>query len=362
VPETYTPSNFFTAMVSSGPAPIRGPINAQAVESDARLVLSKSTSLLGYERYLTQARRWKGEGAALTASFEREVQTHAANAVVDTQSLTSAALRITNQFKQAGALDSMLSSWVTTIERSGPVTTAALLADLENQASFRQTLKDDDVTDEIWNSLIANLKNIDATLSVQNGKLTAASTVPNQDKRRILVFTSSPTGMPQTMSALLQRGRFERMAARFQQTGTAGLYLLPVPESDYELSDVILSGAILSVQSIAAHNRGLQDTGLAKYAGSAPIVIAAIIAVVAGVIAAWYEVTHCPGGASKSAACIAAEIIAILGIVGITVLLFEGFNKLTAGEGSDCYTMYYNFATGTWDCADGLPPIGPISH
>jgi hypothetical protein len=364
VPQSYTPSHFFRAMAGSEPAPAGAPINAQAVASDMSLVLSKSSSLLGYQQYLTHTRNWKGEGAVPTAGFTRAIQAQAAGAVVDTQALTSAALRITNQFKQAGRLDGMLSSWVAVIQQGGPLRTADLVSDLENQPSIRQTLKDDGITDDIWNSLIANLKNIDATLSVQNGKLTAAITAPNQDKPRNVVLVPSSKGPPPTLSALLQQGKFERLSGLFQQTGGTGLYLLPGPDRDLEVADVILSGAVLSVQSIAGHSRGLQDTGIAKYAGSAPALIVAIVAVVVGAVAFGITLKYCDGGKSRSPGCVAAEIFAILGIFALAALLIAGVAKLLGATDSGCPVMYYNFATGTWDCEDaaGLPPTGPISH
>jgi hypothetical protein len=348
VPETYTPSLFFTAMAGLGHTPAPGPMNAAAIDRDARLVLDKSTSLLGYQHYLAQARSWKAEGAALAPGFERELQVQAASAVVDTQTLALAALRIASQFKQAGQFDSMLSGWIAAIEKSGPINSAALLPDLENETSFRQNLKDEGVTDDIWKSLIANLKNIDATLSVQNGKLTV---VPNQDKSRILAFAPSPTGMPQTLSALLRRGEFERMTATFQRTGGTGLFLLPGPDRDRELAEVFLSGAILSVQSIAAHSRGLQDTGLAKYAGAGPIVIGAIIAVVVSAIAGWYFSNSCQQD-KTTGPCIAAAIFAILGFAGLAVLIQNSnLSQIppmpsTAG----CSQLSYNFRLGVWIC------------
>jgi len=321
MPDRASRSKFYAAMAAVRPAraPARGPINAQAIQRDASLVLAKATSLLGYQQYLSQARSWKARAKALPQGFEREVQAQAASALADSQALASAVLRMTNQFKQSGELDRMLGDWIATIGHSGPIHTADLVADLENQASIRQTLQAEGVSDDIWNSLITNLKNVDGSLSVQEGKLTAQMKVPGQDKPRKLVFAPSATGMPQTLSDLLRRGRFEQLAGLFLQTGGAGqLHLLPGPPRDLELADVVLSGAILSVQTMAAHSRGLQDAGLAKYAGSS--VTAVLVVALLGALGLGYvlEQKYCKDdGSPPSEACTAAQLLMVLGILGL---------------------------------------------
>jgi len=323
MPDRASRSKFYAAMAAVRPAraPARGPINAQAIQRDASLVLAKATSLLGYQQYLSQARSWKARAKALPQGFEREVQAQAASALADSQALASAVLRMTNQFKQSGELDRMLGDWIATIGHSGPIHTADLVADLENQASIRQTLQAEGVSDDIWNSLITNLKNVDGSLSVQEGKLTAQMKVPGQDKPRKLVFAPSATGMPQTLSDLLRRGRFEQLAGLFLQTGGAGqLHLLPGPPRDLELADVVLSGAILSVQTMAAHSRGLQDAGLAKYAGSSVTDILVVAFLGAAGLGYLLEGKYCTPGNEHSAACIAATILEFLGALGFVVL------------------------------------------
>jgi hypothetical protein len=365
VPDSPSPSKFYAAMAAMPAAPgqARGPINAQAIQRDASLVLARATSLLGYHQYLTEARSWKAQAKALPQDFEREVQVHAAGALTDTQALASAAPRMTSQFKQSGELNRMLSGWIATIGQSGPVHTADLVADLENQASIRQTLQAEGVTDDMWNSLIPNLKNVDGSLSVQAGKLAAQLKVPGQGTPRNLVFAPSPTGMPRNLSDLLRRGSYERLAGLFLQTGGTGkLHLLPGPPRDLELADVVLSGSILSVQSMAAHSRGLQDAGLAKYAGNAPGVIWVVATLAALVIGYLLFKKYCKkDGSSPSTACNAAVILLILGFLGMGALLggllaFAG-GTLPTGDGY-CASNYfvYNFNDGKWHCA--AEPLG----
>jgi hypothetical protein len=364
-----SPSKFYAAMDASrsARAPGRGPINAHAIQRDANLVLAKATSLLGYQQYLSQARSWKAQAKALPQGFEREVQAQAGSALADTQALASAVLRMTNQFKQSGELDRMLSNWIAAIGQSGPVHTADLLADLENQASIRQTLQAEGVSDDIWNSLITNLKKVDGSLSVQEGKLTAQMKVPGQDKPRYIVFTPSATGMPQTLSELLRRGSFERLTGLFLQTGGTGkLHLLPGPPRDLELADVVLSGSILSVQTIAAHSRGLQDAGLAKYAGSSVTAVLAVVFLGVAGIGYLLEQKYCkpPVEHDTSAACTSAKILTILGVLGL--LSVPGSLPPSDDPSSDsgCYgTVSVDVQTGpngttiiTYTCG---PPSSP---
>jgi hypothetical protein len=353
-------SRFYSALASAPPAPAHGPVNAQAIQEDRGLVLEKATSLLGYQQYLTQARSWKAARNTLPAGFEGEVQAQAVRAVADSQALAAAALRMTSQFKQAGEVDRMLSGWVAAIGQSGPVQTADLLADLENQTSVRQTLQAEGVTDEIWSNLVENLKKVDARLFVKDGKFAAELKVAGQDKPRSITFAPSATGMPQTLHDLLRRGSFERLSGHYAQYGSSKLHLLPGPERDLEVPDVVLAGAILSVQSMAEHSRGLQDAGLAKYAGSAPLIIWAVASLAALAIGYWLEKKYCKNdGNSPSAACIAGTLLFILGLMGLGVLLMGAVAALM-GPASDsgCATgvMYYSPIDGSTGCGEKSLP------
>jgi hypothetical protein len=332
MPDSPSRSKFYAAVAAlpRGHAPGRGPINAHAIQRDANLVLAKATSLLGYQQYLSQARSWKAQAKALPQGFEREVQAQAGSALADTQALASSVLRMTNQFKQSGELDRMLGDWIATIGQAGPIHTADLLADLENQASIRQSLQAEGISDDVWNSLIANLKNVDGSLSVQEGKLTAQMKVPGQDKPRDLAFAPSATGMPQTLSDLLRRGSFERLTGLFLQTGGAGKpHLLPGPPRDLELADVVLSGSILSVQAMAAHSRGLQDAGLAKYAGSSVTAVLEVVFLGALGIGLVLTEKYCGSpGSQGSAGCRAGLVLNILGMLGFAGLLLIGLGNL----------------------------------
>ena len=370
MPTGQAPSKFYTALASMPEAVATPmPINAQTIQRDASLVLAKVTSLLGYQQYLAQARDWKAQAKAIPVGFEREVQSQAASALTDTQALASAALRMTNQFKQSSELDRMLSRWIAAIGQSGPVQTADLVADLENETAIRQIRQAEGITDEIWSNLIQNLKNLEGSLSLQNGKLIAQVKIPGQDQPRNIALAPSAIGMPQTLYDLLQRGSFERLTGLFLQYGGARLHLLPGPERDLELADLVLAGSILSVQSMADHSRGLQDAGLAKYAGSAVVIIWAVAALAALVIGYLLENKYCKhDGTSESAACIAATILLILGILGLGALVLGGGLALILGPDSDSgctggvlvqeWSSDYPGGHFEWQCAPPSPPSG----
>jgi hypothetical protein len=169
--------------------------------------------------------------------------------------------------------------------------------------------------------------------------------------------------MPQTLSELLRRGSFERLAGLFLQTGGGGqLHLLPGPPRDLELADVALSGSILSVQTMAAHTRGLQDAGLAKYAGSAVVIIWAVAALAALVIGYLLEQKYCKhDGSPESAACIAATILFILGLLGTGALLVFGLLTLASpASDSGCASgvLVWSPDQPNWQCSQD-PSIHP---
>jgi hypothetical protein len=339
-------SKFYSAMLAT-PAPkagVRGPLNAAAIQRDASSALGNIASLRGYQEYLTQARSWKARAKNLTVGFEREVQTQAAGALTDTRALASAVLRITGHFKQSGELDRMLSSCTSAIRKSGPVHSADLLADLENEPSIRELLKAEGVTDDLWSALTTNLKNVKARMSVQNGKLAAELAIPGQDKPRNVALIPAATGMPTTLSALLQRGRFERLTEQFLRDDRSQFQLVTEPQRDLQMADVALAGSLLAVQAMAEHSRGLQDVGLAKYAGRGGLAIWAIGVLAAVLIGSLLVAKYCKNGDDENAGCIAGHILSFLGFLALIALIAVAAGVLFPAPGS----------TGTMTCAGGL--------
>jgi hypothetical protein len=347
-------------MIAAPGAGTRGPVHSAAIQRDANLALGNIASLRAYQQYLTQARSWKGRAKTAPVGFEREVQAQATGALTDTRALASAALRMTSQFKQSGELDRMLSSCISAIRQSGPVQSADLISDLENEPSIRQLLQAEGVTGDIWNSLTTNLKNVNARLFVRGGKLAAELKLPGKERPRNLALMPSATGMPTTLSELLQRGSFERLTELFLKNDRSKFQLVPGPQRDLEIADIILSGSILSVQAMAEHSRSLQDVGLAKYTGRGTAIIWVVAFLVATLIGYLLVNKYCNGN-SENAACIAGHILFILGTLGMMLLLAVGLAILFPATGStgpmmSCPGGVYHDPDGTTTCVVNVRP------
>jgi hypothetical protein len=311
-------SKFYGVLATTQTTAATGPMSRQANQQDADVAIQKANSLLGYQTYLEQARTWKAKSKALPSGFEREVQTQAANALIDTQALASATLRITARLKHSGEIDRMLANWIATINKTGPVHTSDLVSDLQRQPEVRQKLKDGGVTDDMWNTLVTHLKSFDGRFLVSKGRLGADLKLPNQKKPKRVVFAPSASGMPQTLSELLRRGSFEQQAKLFEKNGGAGIVLAaPGPQRDLELPDAVLTGAILGVQGMADHYRGLQDVGLAKYSGRGWFAVGLLIALVVTLVGAGLA-TSC-NQRSLGAECIVGGILLALGVAALAL-------------------------------------------
>jgi hypothetical protein len=306
-------SRFYSALATTQTTATTGPMSHQANQQDVSAGMQKASSLLGYQTYLEQARTWKAKSKTLAAGFEREVQTQAANALTDTRGLASATLRVTARLKHSGEIDRLLANWIATLKKTGPVHTSDLVADIQSQPEVRQKLRDKGLTDEMWNTLVTHLTNLDGSFLVHKGRLGADLKVPNQGKTKRFVFARSASGMPQTLSDLLRRGSFEQQAKLFEKDGGTGIVLTaPGPQRDLEVPDAVLTGAILGVQSMADHYRGLQDVGLSKYSGRGWVAAAILIALVVTLVGAGLA-TAC-NKRSLGAECIVGGILLFLGL------------------------------------------------
>jgi hypothetical protein len=173
------------------------------------------------------------------------------------------------------------------------------------------------MTDDVWNALVANLKEIDGKLFLHKGKVAADLKMRERGGTRRLVFAPSATGKPKSVSDLLRRGSFEQQAALFCKAGGPRLHVTPGPQRDLEIPEIALTGAILGVQSMADHHRGLQDVGLAGYSGRGWVGVVILIALTVMAIGAILQLAckHDP----DSAECIAGDILFALGSLGLGV-------------------------------------------
>jgi hypothetical protein len=315
---------FFRAIEQATLSVVGGPVNRAALQRDKHLALEKASNLLGYQNYLTQARRWKAARGGVSRSFEREVQAQAREAFADVRELAASTLRITRQLKQAGELDRMLDAWIAGVKASGPVQVQDLWNEVENDPRVHQLIKDDGVSDEVWAGIAGNIKKLEGRVFLQGGKLAAEVKLAGQELTSSMAFTQSPKGIPRKVSDLLRRGQFERMVEAFDRGDTLPLSLDVVEggPGEVELSDVVLACSILSVQQIAQHKNKLQDTGLATYAGSelsTALIVAGIILVIIGTALAF---EYCgsdsdPSGFKQSPSdnCAAAFVLWLVGML-----------------------------------------------
>jgi hypothetical protein len=348
-----SPSRFYAALATTQTTAVTGPTSHQANQKDLSVALQKAGSLLGYQTYLEQARTWKAKSRTLPSGFEREVHVQAAGALTDTQALAAATLRVTARLKHSGEIDRLLANWVATIKKTGPVHISDLVADIQSQPEVRQNLRDRGLTDDMWNTLVTHLKTVDGTFLVHQGRLGTDLKVPNQGKTKRLVFAPSATGMPQTLSDLLRRGSFEKQAKLFEQNGGAGILLTASgAQRDFEVPDAVLMGAILGVQSMADHYRGIQDIGLSKYSGRGWVAAAIVIALVVTLVGAGLTTTcH---GRSLGAACIVGGILLFLGLAVLALAAM----LVIAALGSSIVPPTQPLNPG--DCASGCITYSPV--
>jgi hypothetical protein len=175
----------------------------------------------------------------------------------------------------------MLDAWIAGVKASGPVQVQDLWSEVENNQRARQILRDEGVTDELLVSISENMKRLEGRVFLQGSRLATEVNVPGQDQFGTTVFTQSSKGMPRTVTELRRRGQFERMVDEFERGGLLSLGGLAGQQPEIEVAEIILSGTIFSVQSVAEHKRKLEDTELTIYTGNEPGTVALVAAILA---------------------------------------------------------------------------------
>lgn len=314
------------------------PVSAAAVRADAGIVLARAEALLGYETFLGEARAWRARTRKVPPGYDRSLALQAKRAVRDTQSLAAATVRLTDQFKQAGQLDSIVDGWAAGLEASGPVALADLLAHVRGDATLAPTLRERGISAPVWDHLLDNLGKVGGTLSAKDGKL-VAELADAGGRPRTFVVGGTDRSRARTLSALRARGRFARHAAHFERLRGDKMHLRSAPGDEREIADVILAGAVLSTQSIAQHQRELEDIGLAKYNGQGPIVIVVVAALAATALGYLLYREFCEesghaGDHSNKALCFVGKLLTVLGTLVLLWLLL-GLIGWLAGVGED---------------------------
>jgi hypothetical protein len=308
-------------------------MNAAAVLQDKQLALNRASNLLGYQNYLAQCRAWKATQPSVPASFEREVLTHAQQALVDARDLATRSLRVTRQMKQSGRLDDLVASCAAATRASGPVQVQDLWADITESEQTRQLLRDQGLGDDMFTVLDGQMRRIQGRLTAQGGNLVATIGLVGKATRAV-TLSPSATGSPRSLDDLLHRGQFERIVEKFEQGGVLPLALVPGNVSQVALDDVFATGAVLATQLVAQHVRKLGDTGLAVYGGHDPdvatvLIVCACLAVLAGVVIHGFSCPLPPavqGGPGKKGAsptfCTIAKVLIILAALALLVGAF----------------------------------------
>jgi hypothetical protein len=320
-----TPKNyarFLKAVEQTSKSASKGPLNSAAIASDKTLGLQKASDLLSYRNYLAKARAWKASQKASTLDFDREVQAQASQALADTRDLAAAVLRVTSQMKHAGQLDRALNSWIAGLEGSGPVQITDLWNGLVNDPSTRQLLTKHGLTDALFSPVNEGMTKLGGRVFARGSKLSAEIKFAGTDQVQNASFSAAATGPLRSLDDLLKRGQFERLVEHFNSAGAASIPLIQPAAGDLEMPDVILAGAVQSVQMVAQHHRNLQDTGLATYAGDGPIAAYVVIALVVALIGYGMAAATCPDGPDHNAAeCTVGIILAVLGGLALVGLL-----------------------------------------
>jgi hypothetical protein len=249
--------------------------------------------LLGYQNYLAQARSWKAARKGVPLSFEREVQAQASQALSDTRDMAAATLRMTKHMMQAGALEGVFDSLVAGLQAGGPAQIKDLWNHVANDSSARQVLKDQGLTDDLFTSINETMSKVDGRLLLQGQNVAVELKVAGQDQPRSAVFSRPLAGPPRNLHELLIRGQFERMVEQFNQEDALPLDVVAGAPGDLGIPDVVLAGAVQSVQLLAQHKRKLEDTGLATYTGDDPATIALLVGLAVLALGTYLASTYC---------------------------------------------------------------------
>jgi hypothetical protein len=248
------------------------------------------------------------------------VYAQATAALSDARELAAATLRITRSLNQAGLLDHALTSWMASIKTSGPVQIKDLWNNVANNASTKQLLQQNGLTDDLFHAITETIGKLEGRVSAQRGKLMVEGKLAGQDRTRITVIRTSFNQPPTNVAELLNQGQFELLMQRFSETGARSIPLIKGKPRDLLPSEIVFAGAIQTVQGMAEHKRRLQDTGLATYAGNEHWVALALLGIVLTLVGGALSSKYCQGRDANTAACIVGVLLLILGIAVLAVV------------------------------------------
>jgi hypothetical protein len=120
----------YVQAASSRSGPHLAPVNQTTLLSDCALAQQRAASLQSYQTYLAAARAAKAQNQGAALSFERTVETQAAQALDDMQTGAAAALRVIQQVNQTSFWTETMARMTTVLATTGPVSVQQIWNDV----------------------------------------------------------------------------------------------------------------------------------------------------------------------------------------------------------------------------------------
>jgi hypothetical protein len=275
----------YTQAASSRTGPHLAPVNQTTLLSDCALMQQRAASLQSYQTYLAAARTAKAQNQGATLSFERTVETQAAQALDDVQTAAGAALRVIQQVNQTSFWTETMARMTTVLGTTGPVSVQQIWNDVwvnQTDSTIRAALQAQGLSAAVVTAVTAGMAQLNGGFALQNGQLAIASGAPGASATP-QVLLRTPGTPPADVGQLLDTATFDRVVAAFSNGGALYMEAVP-PASTMEPPDIFAAGAIVARQQVTDHLRKLQDTGLSALSGSDPLTAALVTLLVAGLI------------------------------------------------------------------------------
>jgi hypothetical protein len=315
---------------SSRTGPHLAPVNRTTLRSDCAVLQQRAISLQSYQTYLAAARTAKAQNQGATQSFERTVQTQAAQALDDVQAGAAAGLRLIQQVNQTSFWSQTMARMTTVLGTTGPVSAQQIWNDVwvNANSTVRTGLQAHGLSDTVASAVTSNMNNFSGSFVLQGGKLAIQGGMSGTPAAAPIVLRT-PGTPPANVGELLGTSTFDRVVSAFSNGG--GLYMEAGATAGSMLpADVFAVGAIAARQAMTDHVRKLQDSGLSALSGNDPFTTVLVALIVTGLIlggigiAILNDCDESPDS-TGSTLCEVGEILAYLAILILEVAaLFSG--------------------------------------
>lgn len=299
-------------------------VNGATLDRDCRTAIETTEGLLGYQRFLVDARSEKARRKTVSGAFERNVQAQARLAVSDLDGLCASALRATQQMNHAGLWTGTFKRLETVLKTDGPLDAKQMWAEITASAEHRAALRARGMTDAMQAAITEFADKADASLVWRGGQISVETGGSGRRARHLMLKASA--GRPRNALDLLRRSQFEQALAAFAEGRQSYLEIVPAEGvAAYEPRDLFALGAVAARQRFSEHLRKLEDTGLATYAGNDPITIL-IGGMVAGLILCLvgYGILRTCQPDVDETICTIAEVMLYIGVILLTAAVLIG--------------------------------------